>query len=90
MCLYVCHICSYACILLVFFAAKTYRRTIQAKYKHMNSYDKPYKHIQALYRQYTSNIQAPFSMHEILYVKTAVIYACIVAILLVCICMLEG
>jgi hypothetical protein len=81
---------SYACILLVFFAAKTYSRKIQAKYKHMTSYDKPYKHIQALYRQNTSNIQAHFSMHKILYVKTAVIYTCIIAILRVCICMLEG
>jgi hypothetical protein len=69
----VCHICSCACILLVFFAAKTMSRTIQAKYKHMSTYDMPYKRIHALYKQNTSIIQAPFSMHEILYVKTAVI-----------------
>ncbi len=78
--LYVCHIFSFACILLVFFAAKTTSRKIQAKYKHVNTYDMPYKQIQALYKQNTSIIQAPFSMHEILYVKTGVIYACIIAI----------
>ena len=50
----------------------------------------PYKQIQALYKQNTSIIQAPFSMHEMLYVKSAVIYACIDAISLVCVGMLEG
>jgi len=88
--MYVCHICSYACILLVFFAAKTISRTIQAKYKHIRVYDRSNKHIQALYKQNTSIIQAPFSMHEMLYVKSAVIYACIDAISLVCVGMLEG
>jgi hypothetical protein len=54
---------------LYFFAAKTISRTIQAKYKHISTYIMPYKHIHALYRQNASIIQAPFSMHEILYVK---------------------
>jgi serine/threonine protein kinase len=71
---------NYACIMLVFFAAKTTSHKIQAKYKHINTYEMPYKHIQALYKHYTSIIQASFSMHKILYVKTAVIYACIITI----------
>ncbi len=72
MCLYVCHICSYACILLVFFAAKT----IFGIYTYANTY---------VYVCVCSHM--PIHMCMYVYVFACITYICIYMHICVYICM---